>query len=76
MPYGADQPAACLAEVFQKTRVVNRWHKDPWLAGFETKHSIRLRPGDDQPSGGPVRMVEEGRNLRAPTGCREAMLRS
>ena len=40
--YGADHPATCLAEVFQKTRVINRWHKDPWLVGFETRNPTRL----------------------------------
>ena len=40
--YAADDPITCLAEVFQKTRVMNRWHKDPWLVGFETKKSMRL----------------------------------
>ena len=40
--YGADHPATCLAEAFQKTRVINRWHKDPWLVGFETKNPTRL----------------------------------
>ena len=40
--YGADDPRTCLAEVFQKTRVINRWHKEPWLVGFETNNTIRL----------------------------------
>jgi len=40
--YAADDPMTCLAEVFQKTRVMNRWHKDPWLVGFETKNPMRL----------------------------------
>ena len=40
--YGADHPTTCLAEVFQKTRVVNRWHKEPWLVGFETMIPLRL----------------------------------
>ena len=40
--YAAEHPATCLAEVFQKTRVVNRWHNDPWLVGFETQHPVRL----------------------------------
>ena len=40
--YGAAHPATCLAEVFRKTRVVNRWHNDPWLVGFETQESMRL----------------------------------
>ena len=40
--YAAEHPATCLAEVFQKTRVVNRWHREPWLVGFETVGPIRL----------------------------------
>ena len=40
--YGADHPTTCLAEVFQKTRVVNRWHNDPWLVGFEAGNPVRL----------------------------------
>ena len=34
--YAADDPTTCFAEVFQRTRVLNRWHKDPWLVGFHT----------------------------------------
>ncbi len=34
--YGAEDPTTCFAEVFQRTRVMNRWHKDPWLVGFHT----------------------------------------
>ena len=40
--YGAGDPITCLAEVFQKTRVMNRWHKEPWLVGFETNEPVRL----------------------------------
>ena len=40
--YGADDPTTCLAEVFQKTRVMNRWHNEPWLVGFETSIPMRL----------------------------------
>ena len=40
--YAAADPVTCLAEVFQKTRVMNRWHKEPWLVGFETINPIRL----------------------------------
>ena len=40
--HGADHPTTCLADVFQKTRVVNRWHNDPWLVGFETGNPVRL----------------------------------
>ena len=40
--YGADHPTTCLAEVFQKTRIVNRWHREPWLVGLETKSPMRL----------------------------------
>ena len=42
MLYAADDPITCLAEVFQKTRVMNRWHKEPWLVGFETDKPTRL----------------------------------
>ena len=34
--YAAGDPATCFAEVFQRTRLVNRRHKEPWLVGFET----------------------------------------
>ena len=40
--YAAEHPTTCLAEVFQKTRVVNRWHNDPWLVGLETGNPVRL----------------------------------
>ena len=40
--YGADDPTTCIAEVFQKTRVINRWHREPWLVGFETGNEMRL----------------------------------
>ena len=42
MLYAADDPITCLAEVFQKTRVMNRRHKEPWLVGFETDKPMRL----------------------------------
>jgi len=38
----AGNPVTCFAEVFQQTRVINRWHKDPWLVGFEIAHPVRL----------------------------------
>ena len=34
--YAASDPKTCFAEVFQRTRLVNRRHKEPWLVGFET----------------------------------------
>ena len=40
--YAADEPATCFAEIFQRTRIVNRWHKDPWLVGFHTAASTSL----------------------------------
>lgn len=40
--YGADDPITCLAEVFQRTRVMSRWHREPWLAGLETDKPMRL----------------------------------
>ncbi|MBT8427469.1 MAG: RES family NAD+ phosphorylase [Erythrobacter sp.] len=40
--YLADDPLTCLAEVFQKTRVINRWHKDPWLVAFRIDSAVPL----------------------------------
>lgn len=40
--YAADDPVTCFAEVFQKARVINRWHKEPWLVGFEVSGPIQL----------------------------------
>ena len=40
--YAADDPTTCFAEVFRRTRVVNRWHKDPWLVGFRTAAALSL----------------------------------
>lgn len=40
--YVADAPVTCLAEVFQKTRVIDRWHKDPWLVGFSVNMTVKL----------------------------------
>ena len=40
--YVADHPVTCLAEVFRKTRVINRWHKDPWLVGFSVDTAVTL----------------------------------
>lgn len=33
--YAAEHPYTCLAEVFQRTRVIDRWRADPWLVCFE-----------------------------------------
>ena len=40
--YVADHSVTCLAEVFQKTRVINRWHNDPWLVGFSVNTTVPL----------------------------------
>lgn len=40
--HAADDPTTCFAEVFQRTRVVNRWHRDPWLVGFRTAAALSL----------------------------------
>ena len=40
--YAADEPVTCFAEVFQQSRVINRWHKEPWLAGFEIVSPTQL----------------------------------
>ena len=34
--YASGDPVTCFAEVFQRTRLVNRRHNEPWLVGFET----------------------------------------
>ena len=40
--YAAEEPVTCFAEVFQQSRVINRWHKEPWLVGFEISRPIPL----------------------------------
>jgi len=40
--YAADHPTTCLAEVYQKTRTINRWYKEPWLVGLEITESLEL----------------------------------
>lgn len=40
--YAANDPVTCFAEVFQKTRVINRWHKEPWLVAFEAEKPLHL----------------------------------
>jgi hypothetical protein len=40
--YAAESVATCIAETFQGTRVINRWHKEPWLVGFQTAKPITL----------------------------------
>ncbi len=40
--YTADIGATCIAEVFQRTRVIDRFRKEPWLVSFNTKNSIKL----------------------------------
>jgi len=40
--YAADHPTTCLAEVYQKTRTINRWYKEPWLVGFELATPLEL----------------------------------
>ena len=34
--YTSGDPVTCFAEVFPRTRLVNRRHNEPWLVGFET----------------------------------------
>lgn len=40
--YAAVHAATCLAEVFQNTRVVDRYHAEPWLVGLVCAAPIRL----------------------------------
>ncbi len=38
--YAADDPVTCLAEVFQATRLIDRWANDPWLVGFDLGRNV------------------------------------
>ncbi len=40
--YAAAHPFTCLAEVYQTTRTISRWHKDPWLVAFELTKPLDL----------------------------------
>lgn len=40
--YGAASPVTCLAEVFQKTRTIQRTHRSPALVGFATVRPLKL----------------------------------
>ncbi len=40
--YAAAHGPTCVAEVFQDTRVVDRYRRDPWLVGFETAEELVL----------------------------------
>ena len=40
--YAAVHPFTCLAEAYQQTRTINRWHKQPWLVAFEITKKINL----------------------------------
>lgn len=40
--YAAVDPVTCLAEVFQRRRVINRWADEPWLVAFELSRAVPL----------------------------------
>jgi|GEM_PF-4915490 len=40
---GSESLPTCLAEVFQATRIIDRYSRDPILAGFELRDSLTLR---------------------------------
>lgn len=40
--YAATNLVTCLAEVFQRTRIIRRSVGDPWLVGFTVKSELRL----------------------------------
>lgn len=40
--YAAELGAACVAEVFQDTRVIDRGARDPWLVGFALQSPVVL----------------------------------
>ena len=40
--YGAEEGATCFAEVFQRTRVIDRFRREPWLVAFEIATPLTL----------------------------------
>ena len=40
--YGAEEGATCFAEVFQRTRVIDRFRREPWLLAFELATPLKL----------------------------------
>lgn len=40
--YGAETGATCFAEVFQRTRVIDRFRREPWLVAFEVATPLKL----------------------------------
>lgn len=40
--YAADHPDTCLAELFQRTRVIDRARHSPWLVGFRVDRDVTL----------------------------------
>lgn len=40
--YAAVDPVTCLAEVFQRHRVINRWADEPWLVAFDLSRAVPL----------------------------------
>lgn len=40
--YAAIDSVTCFAEAFQQRRVINRWDRQPWLAGFEIAVPVPL----------------------------------
>jgi hypothetical protein len=42
MLYGASLGPTCIAEVFQKSRTINRTRRRPWLVAFETTREVVL----------------------------------
>lgn len=40
--YAAAKGEVCFAEVFQRTRTINRKRRDPWLVGFELSTDVEL----------------------------------
>lgn len=40
--YAALEPRTCLAEVFQRDRIIDRWTDAPWLVAFEIARTLEL----------------------------------
>lgn len=40
--YAATLEETCIAEAFQEARLIDRWRRAPWLAGFALRSEVRL----------------------------------
>lgn len=70
--YGAANIQTCCAEVFQDTRVINRYRNTPWLVLFTLTRSVDLLDvrGSWPTRAGASSLINNGRRERARTWAR------